>query len=84
MTQRTAILGAFFLATLAWGIMPAAAQEIEATVSVNVDQIASADQQELSGFAEEMKRYIDEMKWTGEDWSGEKATMNVSVVVTGG
>ena len=56
MTQRTAILGAFFLATLAWGIMPAAAQEIEATVSVNVDQIASADQQELSGFADEMNR----------------------------
>lgn len=84
MTQRTAVLIGFFLATLVWGWPQAAAQEIESSVSINVDQIPSADQEELSGFADEMKRYIDEMKWTGEDWSGEKVAMNISVVVTGG
>jgi len=84
MTQRTALLAALFLAVFGWGISPADAQEIEATVSINVDQIPSADQQELSGFADEMKRYIDEMKWTGEEWAGEKVTMNMNVVVTGG
>ncbi len=74
------------LATLMLGVGAGslAAQEIEATVTINVDQLPFGDQQEVSGFADEMERYINTTRWTGEEWEGEKIRMNFSVVFTGG
>lgn len=60
------------------------AQEIEATVSANVDQLGFSEQQEVASFADEMERYINTTRWTDEPWEGEKIRMNFNVVFTGG
>jgi hypothetical protein len=61
----------------------ARAQEIEATVTVNTDQLSPAAQQELAGFADEMELYINNMRWTEADWEGDRIKMNFNVVFTG-
>lgn len=60
----------------------ATAQEIDATVSVNVDRLSAAAQNELGGFAQEMERYINTTRWTDEQWEGPKVKMNFSVIFT--
>lgn len=59
------------------------AQEIEATVTVNDDQLSPAAQQEIASFADDMQRYVNSTRWTGEEWEGPKVKMNFSVVFTG-
>jgi hypothetical protein len=61
-----------------------AAQEVDATVTVNDDQLSLAAQQEVAGFADDMARYINTTRWTGEEWDGPKVKMNINVVFTGG
>ena len=65
-------------------IRSAGAQEIDARVNVNADQINPASRQDVDGFADELERYIDNTKWTELEWEGEKIPMNLSVVLTGG
>ena len=60
--------------------MPARAQEIDATVTVNSDQLPIAARQEVAGFADDMQRYINNTQWTTEPWEGEKIKMNFTVV----
>jgi hypothetical protein len=60
--------------------LPARAQEIDATVTVNSDQLPIAARQEVSGFADEMQRYINNTRWTTEPWEGEKIKMTFTVV----
>lgn len=60
------------------------AQEVDATVTVNTDQLNIAAQQEVEGFAQELEQYIDNMVWTNVEWEGEKVPMNVNVVFTDG
>ncbi|MBS1910531.1 MAG: DUF4835 family protein [Bacteroidetes bacterium] len=59
------------------------AQEIDATVSVNYEQLPIASQQELSTFADDLKRYVENTRWTGENWEGPKIKMNFAVIFTG-
>jgi hypothetical protein len=61
----------------------ARAQEVEATVTVNADQLPASLRDEVAGFADDMKRYIDDMRWTDYDWDGLKVRMNFNVVFTG-
>lgn len=63
--------------------IPSTAQEVEATVAVNADQLSSALRDEVAGFADDMKRYIDDMRWTEYQWDGEKVKMNLNVVFSG-
>ncbi|MEO5931201.1 MAG: DUF4835 family protein [Candidatus Kapaibacterium sp.] len=56
------------------------AQEIDATVSFNADQLPLIGRQEVAGFADEMQRYINSTRWTDGPWEGEKVKMNFSVV----
>ncbi|MBC8143996.1 MAG: DUF4835 family protein [bacterium] len=68
---------------LACTASPVLAQEIEATVAVNSDQLSSLLREEVAGFADDMKRYVDDMRWTDYQWDGEKIKMNFNVVFTG-
>jgi hypothetical protein len=56
------------------------AQEVESTVTINADQLPMSLRDEVAGFGEDMKRYIDEMRWTDYEWDGEKVKMNFNVV----
>jgi hypothetical protein len=76
-TLATACLAAL-LTTVA-----ARAQEVEATVTVNAEQLPSALRDEVAGFGEDLRRYVDEMRWTEYEWDGAKVKMNFNVVFTG-
>lgn len=71
------------LAALVLGTGTLHAQEVEATVTMNTDQLTFADRQEVAGFADDMENYINTTRWTGEEWEGEKVKMNFSVVFVG-
>lgn len=58
------------------------AQEVEATVTVNADQLPSSIRDEVAGFADDFKRYVDEMRWTEYEWDGERVKMNFNVIFT--
>lgn len=74
-----------FLALLgALAAMPLRAQEIESSVAVNVDQLPISLQEEVAGFGDELRRYVDNTRWTEADWTGDKVKMNFTVVFTGG
>jgi hypothetical protein len=61
----------------------ARAQEVEATVTVNADQLPASLRDEVAGFADDMKRYVEEMRWTDYEWDGAKVKMNFNVVFSG-
>lgn len=65
------------------GCAPVWAQEIEAVVSINADQLSFTGQQEVASFADDMQRYINTMRWTDADWEGPKIHMNFNVIFTG-
>jgi hypothetical protein len=79
---RRMILPALLLMALG-SLSRASAQEIDATVSINDDQLSFAARQEVAGFADELERYIDNTRWTDQPWEGERIRMNFSVVFTG-
>jgi hypothetical protein len=64
--------------------LSARAQEVDATVTINTDQLNIAARQEVEGFGEELERYVDNMTWTNVEWEGEKVPMSFNVVFTGG
>jgi hypothetical protein len=82
--KRVARTLAVLLGLGALTLAPLRAQEVDATVAVNVDQLPSSLQQEVAGFGEELSRYINTTRWTDLDWSGDKVKMNINVVFTEG
>lgn len=58
-------------------------QEIEASVSVGYDRLSLQGQGEVAGFADELKRYVESIRWTEGNWEGEKIQMTFSVVFSG-
>ncbi len=66
-------------------VLPALAhaQEIDATVSVNAEQLSLSAQQDVAGFADDLRRYLNETRWTGSEWEGGKVKVNLNVIFTG-
>lgn len=76
----------FLLVSVLFAVAAAAqlrAQEIDATVTVNADQLPFTLQQEVAGFADDMQHYVNQTRWTAGEWEGGKIKMNFSVVFTG-
>jgi hypothetical protein len=69
---------------IAASAMNLCAQEVDAVVTINDDQLSLASKQEVASFADDMQRYINNARWTGEEWEGPKVKMNINVVFTGG
>jgi hypothetical protein len=78
--KRTLILSSICSLVMMATVASAPAQEVEASVSVNDDRLPLSARQEVTGFAEEMQRYINSTRWTSEEWDGDKVKMNISVV----
>jgi len=70
-------------AILALAPLPLCSQEIEAIVSVGYDRLSLNGQGEVAGFADELKRYVESIRWTDQEWEGERILMNFNVVFTG-
>jgi len=69
------------VAALLWLGSPAVAQ-IEAHVTMNVDQLPSSARDPLQNFAADVERYINSNKWTSEDIGNEKIQVSITIAFT--
>ena len=59
------------------------AQELEATVSVNNEQLPTASRDRLDTFKDQIQNYLNNNKYTGKPWQGEKIKCNFTIFFTG-
>jgi hypothetical protein len=71
--QRLSILLVPFLLSVS------SAQELDCEVTVNLERIPSAVRDNLRSFADDVRRYVNDTRWTTEDLGGEriKCTINI-------
>jgi hypothetical protein len=60
------------------------AQEIEAFVSVNMEQIPQEYRVSVNTMANDIERYINNQKFSGMDWEGPKIGVEINIALTGG
>ncbi len=60
-----------------------AAQEFNATVNVNMDQLNPGIREKLEDFKSALEDYINKNKFTGKAWEGEKILCSFNVFFTG-
>lgn len=60
------------------------AQEIEANVTVNIDQLTQENRINVSSMESDVERYINSQEFTEMDWEGEKIPVDITIVLTGG
>ena len=72
----TLIGAAVFFASTALG-------QIQATVTINVDQLPGSSRDPLQNFAADIERYSNSNKWTSEDIGNEKIQVAITIAFTG-
>jgi hypothetical protein len=60
----------------------AAAQELNCSITLNTENITSAQRDYLRGFGADVEKYLNNNKWTDEDLGGEKIDCSMSVFFT--
>lgn len=60
-----------------------AAQEFNATVNVNMDQLNPGIREKLENFKSALEDYVNKNKFTGKAWEGEKILCSFNVFFTG-
>ena len=60
------------------------AQEIEAHVSVNMEQIPQEYRISVNSIATDIERYLSTQRFTNIDWEGPKIPVDISIALTGG
>lgn len=62
------------------------AQELEATVTVNYEQLSTAAKERLEGFGQAVENYLNNNNYTGEEWEGDpiKCSFNIFFNAEGG
>lgn len=60
------------------------AQEIEAHVSVNMEQIAEEYRISVNTMASDIERYINKQRFLGTDWEGSKIPVEINIALIGG
>ncbi len=73
------------LMTFAW-VTVAAAQEINATVTLNYETLSGTDRENVSGLGPAIQNYINSYQWTGQNFSGPKipVTLNIYLLSASG
>lgn len=59
-------------------------QEIEAQVSVNMEQIPQEFRVSVNTIASDIERYLNTQRFTSLDWEGPKIPVDISIALTGG
>lgn len=57
-------------------------QELNAKVTINYEQIKSSSKDNLESFAQAVEDYLNNNKFTGEDWEGEPIDCNFNIFFT--
>ncbi len=60
------------------------AQELEATVLVNMEQLPNAYKERLTNFQRDIEGYLNNNKFSGDNWQGPKIKCTFNVFFTGG
>ncbi len=58
------------------------AQELDATVLVNIEQIKSGDRDRLERFKDQVQDYLNNTKFTKQEWDGEKIKCTFNIFFT--
>jgi hypothetical protein len=73
----------FLLVALALGIVTSRAQELDPTVTVNMDALTLDQRQDVLTMAETVKNYLRNNRYTDADWEGERIPVDVSIWISG-
>ncbi len=69
-----------FLFTIISLSIPVAAQELECTVTANLDQLNQESRENLVDFVNQVEQYINGYRWTKEDLGGEKIKCALNIL----
>ncbi len=67
---------------LAIGNVTLSAQELNATVTVNMDLLQMDDRVDVRTMAADVERYLDNQRYTGQEWEGERIPVDVTIYLT--
>lgn len=59
------------------------AQELDANVTINTEQLATSSKERLDNFVNQIQDYLNNNKYTGKPWEGEKIKCNFTIFFTG-
>ena len=59
------------------------AQELEANITINTEQLPTASRDRLDTFVNQIQDYLNNNKYTGKPWEGEKIKCNFTIFFTG-
>jgi hypothetical protein len=59
------------------------AQEFDCEVTMNVDQLTAEGRENLSDFVQQVKQYLNNYRWTSEDFGDEKIKCNFDIQILG-
>lgn len=59
-------------------------QEIEANVTVNMEQLTQENRINVSSMESDLERYINNQRFTEIDWEGPKIPVEINIVLSGG
>lgn len=59
------------------------AQELDATVVINYEQLTVGGKERLVNFKDQVQMYLNNTKFTGQAWEGEKIKCNFNIFFTG-
>ncbi len=57
----------------------AAAQEIDCTVTMNLDALTASDRDPVQSLGHDIQNYINSYRWTGEDFKGPKIKVTLTI-----
>ncbi len=66
------------------GLIPAKSQELDVNVTVNMEQLTQDARINVSTMEQDVENYLNNQRFTGEEWEGPKIPVEVAIYLTGG
>lgn len=79
-------LRSFFLLAILFLLCPAIgvlAQELQATVTVNYDQLPIDKRDDIATMKEDVESYLNNMQYTGKEWEGGRIPVDITIYILG-
>ena len=73
----------YIIIVLVFASISSIAQELNATVNVDYEQLESAGKEKLGSFASQIQEYLNNTKFTGQAWDGDPIKCSFNISVTG-
>ncbi len=73
-----------FITAIALSTSLSFGQELNCEVTVNLEKIPSAVRDNLRNFADDVRRYMNDTRWTNEDFAGDKIKCTINIFFQNG